>query len=242
MIKRVNADQLLRQLESAAKAAGFQVETYGRIGSWPLQAYTREGDATGRQVYLSAGIHGDEPAGPLALLDLLEAKQLPNQHHYAICPLMNPAGYEADTRENHEGIDLNRDYRDFRSEEIRSHCRWATTRLDSLDTCLHLHEDWESKGFYLYELNFGKQPGYANTILQSTLAYLPTETAAEIDGRAAANGLICPERLPQLEEGHPEAIYFQQKFGGLNYTLETPSSFPLELRIAALKAAVLAVL
>jgi len=45
--------------------------------------------ATNRTVYLSAGIHGDELAVPLTLLELLRADALPRQDNWVICPLMN---------------------------------------------------------------------------------------------------------------------------------------------------------
>jgi hypothetical protein len=143
-------------------------------------------------------------------------------------------------RENHQGIDLNRDYSEARSEEIRAHVSWVESNLSKLDLCLHLHEDWESQGFYLYELNFADAPGKADLILEAVRAHLPIENAEQIDGSPAKDGKIQPESLPQVEGGDPEAIYLQKQFGGLNYTLETPSAWPLEERVKAHKAAVLA--
>jgi len=234
---------LLTKLRSAAEAAGFTVETFGQTAHYPLLGMTRTADSANeasRHLYLSAGIHGDEPAGPQALLELLEEDALPRAHHDYLCPLLNPDGLAAGTRENAEGIDLNRDYRDFATAEVRAHADWLQAKVTRLDCALHLHEDWESRGFYLYELNFGAQPGYAERILQATRRFLPTESAAEIDGRAARDGVIRPDRIPEIEEGDPEAIYIHKKYGGLNYTLETPSTQDLRHRVGALKAAVAA--
>lgn len=231
--------QRITELKRAAEATGFQVETFGQIDQWPLIAMTRRGNSEqGRHIYLSSGIHGDEPAGPQALLELLQNDSLPREHHYYICPLLNPYGLSNGTRENQAGIDLNRDYRDFKSEEIQRHANWIHQSIQQVDICIHLHEDWESQGFYLYELNFTGGPGYTEVILRATSQHLPTETAEKIDGRAAKDGIIRAETVPEIEEGHPEAIYLQQKFGGLNYTLETPSSQQQSARVEALKAAV----
>lgn len=232
---------LITRLQAAGHSAGFEVEPFGHAGTWPLLGMTRKpsaADADTRHIYVSAGIHGDEPAGPQALLELLEADALPRTHHYYLCPLLNPGGFAAGTRENAEGTDLNRDYRDFATGEIRAHADWIEAKVPRLDCALHLHEDWESEGFYLYELNFSGRPGYADRILAATGRYLPTESAGEIDGRAARDGVIRPESIPELEEGDPEAIYIQKRFSGLNYTLETPSTADLSLRTDALKAAV----
>jgi len=122
MPNRVNVDQLLIDLRNAATAAGFEVQTYGQVNHWPLHGFIRR--ATGshegsRQGYISSGIHGDEPAGPLALLELIRSDALPRDCELWICPLMNPAGLAAATRENPQGNDLNRDYTEFASPETR---------------------------------------------------------------------------------------------------------------------------
>jgi len=234
--------QLITDLESAALSAGFAVSQFGQIQDWPLLAFTRQGKRQdGQAIYLSAGIHGDEPAGPQAILELLVANEFSSEYTYYLCPVLNPFGLSQGIRENAQGIDLNRDYRDFRSPEIQAHRDWfEQSGIRSLSQCIHLHEDWESRGFYLYELNFHQAASLAPRILQAVSEHMPIETATEIDGRPAQAGIIRPESIPEIEEGHPEAIYFQQKFGGLNYTLETPSALSIRSRVEAHKAAVLA--
>ena len=75
--------------------------------------------------YLSAGIHGDEPAGPLALLELIRSRMLPRDIDLTVCPVLNPRGLHANDRHNTEGIDLNRDYNHLRAPDRKS------TRLNS---------------------------------------------------------------------------------------------------------------
>lgn len=245
MLKRVNVDQFLIDLPVAARHSGFDTVAFGQIGDYPLFALIRKGtpstlDAEKRTIYLSAGIHGDEPAGPLALLELLQADALPRQHNYYLCPMLNPTGLVSGTRESAAGIDLNRDYRDFQSLEIQSHHAWVQSHIDSIDLALHLHEDWEATGFYLYELNLDDQPSLTPQILAAAKRHLPIETTTRIDGHRAKAGVIRPTTLPKIREGLPEALYFHNHFGGINYTLEAPSADPLEARVKALKAAVLA--
>ena len=234
---------LIPDLKQAAREAGFVVQIYGQVGNWPLLAMTRRGQTPGgRNIYLSAGIHGDEPAGPFTLLKLLQAGTLPAKQNYWICPLLNPAGLAAGTREEPGGLDLNRDYSGTQSREIRAHIAWANQHINSLDLSLHLHEDWESRGFYCYELNLTGKPGCARAILRAARHHLPIETAGIIDGHLADGGIIHRDSLPKIPEGDPEAIFLQQNFGGLSYTLETPSAFPLEKRVAGMEAAVLSAL
>lgn len=236
-------DKLLPDLRAAARADSFVVESFGSAGPWPLLALSREGQASqGRRIYLSAGIHGDEPAGVLALLELLREGSLPHAHHYTIFPLLNPVGLASGQRHNGANIDLNRDYSRPQSPEIQNHTAWLDKQVGPLDLGLLLHEDWEARGFYLYELNFGAQPSLAARLLEAAADHLPIETSAEIDGHPAEGGIIRPPSLPEVPGGDPEAIHLYKRFGGVNYTLETPSGRPLAQRVAAHKAAVLAAL
>ncbi|MEM1223531.1 MAG: M14 family metallocarboxypeptidase [Verrucomicrobiota bacterium] len=243
MPQRVNVDQLIRDLSKAGSAAGFEVATYGATNQHPLIAMSRAGSSKGgRKIYISSGIHGDEPAGPLALLDILQKNELPAEDDIYLCPLMNPDGLAAGKRENAKGMDLNRDYSDFRSLEIAAHQQWVSKDIQALDLALHLHEDWEATGFYLYELNFSESPGLADVMLSAAARFLPIEQASEIDGHPANSGIIRPEAPPEDLEGLPEAVYIQTNFNCLNYTLETPSGLELDQRIAAQRAVILAAL
>lgn len=243
MSNRVNVDQLLAEFRSTAQTAGFTVNSYGEAFGFPLLVGTRKADGNleaAKDIYLSSGIHGDEPAPPMALIELLNNDALPKAHNIVICPCINPGGLAAGTRENPNGIDLNRDYTDFISDEIRAHRDWIETNVNSLDLAIHLHEDWEAKGFYLYELNFYEHRSRTAAIIAAAEHYLPIETASRIDGHRARGGVIRPPAIPDIPEGLPEAIYLQRRYKLLNYTLETPSELALEKRVAALRAAVLA--
>ncbi len=242
-IDRIDVSQLLVDLQTAGTTDGFAIDEYGRQGAWPLlglKRLPRYDTKHSQQVYLSAGIHGDEPAGPLTLLRILTEHSLPQEHAYYICPLMNPSGMAIGRRGNADEIDLNRDYTAFASEEITVHRDWIHRNMHALDLALHLHEDWETHGVYLYELNMTRSPSLATSMLLAAREHLPIERSAKIDGHRARGGIIRPATLPKIPEGLPEAIYMQQHFGGLNYTLETPSSRPLEPRLRAMQAAALA--
>jgi protein MpaA len=140
------------RFDAAARAAGFRVEKFGKTPSGPLLALTKRTAGPRPRIYLSAGIHGDEPAPPLALLRLIERGLFDARAVWFICPLLNPAGLARGTRENTDGLDLNRDYRSMASAEIRAHVAWLQ-RQPRFDLAVLVHEDWEAKGFYLYEVN-----------------------------------------------------------------------------------------
>ena len=227
-----------RRFAEAAQTRGFRAEPFAEIDGITLSAYTKRTSGRHPRIYLSSGIHGDEPASPLALLALLESGCFNHRATWFLCPLLNPTGYVRQTRENQDGIDLNRDYLDLRSREVAGHVHWLR-RQPAFELVFCLHEDWETQGFYLYELNTSPLPSLANTIITAARHHMPIEDAAIIDGRESVSpGIIRPVSDPLLRETWPEAIYLSAKHCRLNYTLETPSVRPGDQRIATLVAAV----
>ncbi|MBP6508777.1 MAG: succinylglutamate desuccinylase/aspartoacylase family protein, partial [Opitutaceae bacterium] len=100
------------------------MERYGHINDCPLIALTKRTPGELPRIYLSAGMHGDEPAPPQALLAMLAAGIFDSRATWFLCPMLNPSGHLRGTRENHEGRDLNRDYKDVLSAEISAHIGW----------------------------------------------------------------------------------------------------------------------
>ncbi len=230
--------ELAARLESAARAQRFQVDHFGAVEGVPLLGLSRRTPGVKPRIYLSAGIHGDEPAPPLALLDWLERGWFDDRAVWLLCPLLNPAGLARGARPNAGGIDLNRDFKAPRSAEITAHVAWLG-RQPLLDLAICLHEDWESTGFYLYELNALGRPSPARAMLEAVARVCPIETATVIDGRPVDEpGIIRPIADPLLRETWPESIYLRHQHARLGYTIESPSSRPLPQRIAALQQAV----
>jgi len=105
-----------------------------------------------------------------------------------------------------------------------------------------VHEDWESAGFYLYELNPDKRASAAQPMIAAASKACPIDLSPLIEGREARGGIIRPVLNPEEREKWPESIYLQVNHTRLSYTIETPSSLPLETRVtthrAALRAAI----
>ncbi len=222
---------------TAAELSGFTLKLLAELDAGPLVAWERPGN--GPHIYLSAGIHGDEPAGPFALLELLRGGFFTSDFQWSICPALNPSGLVAATRENQGGFDLNRDYWLRGSAEVVAHAVWLDT-LVIPDLFISLHEDWETTGFYFYEINLGDDnPGRAHHILKSVSSWFSPESGPEIDGHEAReDGWIYHAAEPDLPEGWPEAIYLAKKGCPISFTFETPSHAPLYQRVAAHAAAV----
>ncbi len=203
-------------------------------------AYHRVSAPSVHRLYLSTGIHGDEPAGPLAILKLLRENAWPDGVDIFLCPCLNFNGFPLNRRENENGIDLNRDYRNTQSAEVRSHIAWLESK-PSFDISLCLHEDWEAKGFYLYELNPDARVSLARHIIAEVETVCSIDRSDKIDDWDAKDGIIHPPLNPAERPQWPEALYLIQHKTRLSYTFEAPSDFPIATRVAALVKAVRAV-
>ena len=238
---------ILRDDIEAARSFGWQIDELPASEGLDLVAFRRQADKARnpelgtRNIYISTGIHGDEPAGPLAVRQLLHENPWPADLDLWVCPCLNPTGFPLNRRENAHGNDLNRDYRHFETTEIRAHVAWLK-RQPSFDVTLCLHEDWESHGFYLYELNPDHRPSLAPAIIRQVSSICPIDMSPVIEEREARGGIINPDLDPNSRPQWPEAFYLIQKKTRLSYTLEAPSDFPLATRVAALVTAVLTVL
>jgi murein peptide amidase A len=243
----IDIRQILRDIELAARQHGWTSETFFESNEFKLFALTRparqqtgNGEHVTRHtphVYLSTGIHGDEPAGPLAALQLLQENRWPENLDLWFCPCLNPIGFTLNTRENGRGIDLNREYLNTAAEEIKAHIKWLD-RQPNFDLCLLLHEDWESHGFYLYEQNPEARPSLAEPMIEAISKVCPIDPNELIEGRPAKNGIIRPSIDPKSRPQWPEAFYLITNKTRQSYTLEAPSDYPISTRVNALVTAV----
>lgn len=230
-------DRVLGEIQSETQKTGWHSECFLSSDLFALCAYRKTDPAATKRVYLSTGIHGDEPAGPLAILELMRENRWPSGMDLWLCPCLNPTGYALNRRENVDGIDLNRDYRELRTAEIRAHVEWLC-RQPTFDLTLVLHEDWEANGFYLYELNPDNGPSAAESIVEAVRLVCPIEPESAVDGWTATGGIIRPQVHPKDRPQWPESIYLIHHKTRLSYTMEAPSDYPLAIRVNALKTAV----
>lgn len=232
----------LRELDEVSARHGWRSEIFFDAGSIRLSALRRTIGTPTRRIYISAGIHGDEPAGPLAVLELLKDDHWGDAVDLWICPCLNPTGLAQSTRENATGHDLNRQYRDPEAAETRAHIAWLS-RQPRFDVALCLHEDWESRGFYLYELNPDQRPSHAERMINAVRGICPIDLSETIEGRPAAGGVIRPSVDPLSRPEWPEAFFLLNNHNTRHsYTLEAASDFYMPIRVASLVAALRTVL
>lgn len=181
-------------------------------------------------ICLVAGVHGDEPDGILAALELArrfaQSPQLVSNYSLTIYPCVNPVGYERMTRENGAGKDLNREF--FRnSTEKEVAVMERELRAHEFIGFFSGHSDYESFGIYAYATGAVLSERLAKPALFQASSVIPINTDAVIDGHPAQNGIInqkFPGSLGPLSKGATEPF---------DITIETPNLFALSKRVEA---------
>jgi hypothetical protein len=234
---------LLEQIESAAHRSGFRQRILGEVSgpetSFPMIALSKRLATQSPRILISAGIHGDEPAGPHAILSLLQSYAAEwselSPYHIEIVPLINPTGFDHRQRENWQGIDLNRTFGSAAPPpEIRA--LMDDYKRRQIDLFIDLHEDVDTPGFYLYELAPDKTGSFGPHIIQALREHkLPINTSDIIEGMPAIDGLILrtSRSVPRFfRKGAPQGLYMKKLGTTRTLTFETPPSLPLEKRIS----------
>lgn len=195
----VQADETVSYLDLIDAIRGgapsLGVEQYGEVVEggqrYPLFAFTRFG---ARTLLLTAGFHGDEPAGSLTLRDhIADVVRLAERWHVGlrIYPCVNPSGFEDGTRYNRTGERPNNDFMRYEIApehwigELRPGQAWlrysnsnpAAKETRALrsdlerqpvpDAALDIHQDGYLRGDWLYAYTFGDRRLYQPMVTES---------------------------------------------------------------------------
>ena len=224
---------LVKRWRAVARAAGLRLRELARAGEATLFYLQTKALGASGGIYISAGIHGDEPAATEALITWAEQ----NTSRLASLPLLlfpclNPWGLVNNCRYNETGVDLNRLFHTDSSPVVSAVKEVAAAHQFAL--ALMLHEDFDGQGMYLYEVK-REQPFWGEALLDVARPIIPIEPRAKVDGRKAVSGIIRRrfDAKKFAAMGFPEAIWMHRYHARRALTVETPSEFALEQRVAA---------
>lgn len=219
-----------RWLTLVNRIPSLDLSVYGEAEGYPLIVVRSERhDPEVPSVYLSAGIHGDEPAAVEGLIRWAETSlgKLASWN-WMIFPCLNPWGLERNIRFDAENRDLNRFYDSKKVLQIVA--QRALMKGHRFDLAVTLHEDYDARGFYLYEVA-AKRPHWGESLCAELISVLDADPRRKIDGHSARNGLIRRRIHPDLMKGHPEAFLLHFQHAARTFTLETPSEDSLGSRV-----------
>lgn len=230
--------RLLRPLfETVTAAAGrWHVEN---VGDWrcegerywmPRLIFRSAEAAPDFKLGIFAGVHGDEPAGVLALCDFVRALDALPAHgrgyELHVYPLVNPTGFEDGTRHARSGRDLNRQFWRGSLEPEVALLEREIVR-ERYHGYISLHSDDTSDGFYA----FARGATLATHLLQPALAAvertLPINRGSAIDGFHAVEGIILTayDGILSAPPGSQPAPF--------EIILESPALAPMQLQRGA---------
>jgi len=213
------------------------------------------------RIVLSAGIHGEEPAGVYTLLDFMNRGIVKYLDHFSflILPCLNPHGFTRGVRFSHDAPDLNRLF-DNASDPpevaavkdiLQKYPGPYRLSIDFHETDTHsprgeeLSVENNPAGFYMYETTRTGRPVLGPLIIRAIRnSGHPVSQRRSIYGAECRNGLIYstpPENpdYPALPEFNGTLDWYLLKNGHTDHFLatETPTAWPLKRRIAVQKKA-----
>jgi len=236
---------IARLLEPLRAMPGVQTDELGpfTIGaqSYSLPRFTFQGPNSTDPIRIGvfATIHGDEPAGSLAIARLLaelssspEAAESFLLQFYPIC---NPTGFEDNTRHSRRERDLNRE---FWRASTEPEVRWLEQELRTshLQGIIQLHADDTSEGIYGFVRGHTLTENLLRPALAAAGKVLPRNVNATIDGFAARDGIIYDQYEGILAApAEIEPVPFE-------IVLETPHHAPMDKQVEALVIAMRTIL
>lgn len=191
------------------------------------------------RIGIFAAIHGDEPAGALAIAEFLKElardSELGSDYSIHAYPICNPTGFEDGTRFSRNGRDLNREFWKNSSENevqlLENELR--TRRFNGI---IQLHADDTSDGLYGFVRGHTLTENILRPALLESGKILPRNVNAQIDGFAARDGIIYD--LYEGVLGAPAKIEPEP----FEIVFETPALAPLDLQVQAFVMALRSIL
>jgi len=185
-----------------------------------------------KSICFSAGIHGDEVAGPLAILKFLKEYNVNPRVRLLVFPLANPHGYDNESRYNHKRQDINRRFWDDDELEDEAKVMYGLLKKEKLTLFYSLHE-WEGRsGFYLYASNKRKKKRYealADLAREDFVVFDDTK----INHERAYNGVVWHPEKPYADLRSRNTLENKMYLDGVHYlATETPSKADLEKRVS----------
>jgi protein MpaA len=241
LVRKINAIE--KRLEKAVSASPFlSMEVIGTVTYDNFQAPVRAltfnfHRDNGRKVLISAGVHGNEPAGVNCAVRLAESlAKYPEKYKndvYDIIAVVNPWGWSYDIRYNRHGIDINRDFASFKSQEAKFIREFVKGK--KYDLMIDLHEDPTAEGFYLYQYGHPDKATAKQIIAKIKMMGYPTQQNVSMIILKTKDGIIDAPMwglwYMKLTRQLSIANFYRLNHSKKVFTLETPTRLPMEDRL-----------
>ena len=227
-----NYDALLNRLRALSDPFRCQT-TLGVVDGYAIERVTLSRDDRLPTALVIAGTHCNEPSGVEAAIAFLADPPDGYLDHlrFDVIPCLNPWGYVHNTRHNRLNLDLNWSYSREDVPEIAAVRQLIAGRR--FEAVVDLHEDWESPGFYVYELR-REEPRVGAEIVLRVAEVCPLNTNDVIEDLPASNGVIHPDpNRDTTSRGAGIPIVLFREHTEHLITTEAPTALPLDVRVRA---------
>jgi hypothetical protein len=192
--------------------------SYDKI--YPMLSLKYVSKMANKTIIITSGQHGDEPFAVTTLLKWLKQPIIFPDFNYYIFPIINPFGYEKNSRNNGNRQDTNNDINFIKDSKVPELAILYEQFPQTADLILDIHGDTGKEEVYAYEHKSENLPSIAENALvenDNIIPYAKTQTIYKIP---VHNGIIIP---PPYDQG---IELFMEKLGvSYTITLELPGKF-----------------
>lgn len=189
-----------REWDLLANRRGIRTSALGEVLGHPLWMGQRPAAQNhAPHVMITAGFHGEEPAGPWGVLALLQdaPDALLDQVHLSVLPLVNCTGFAAGLRLNVRGENPNRGFGAHAGTDRLSAEGALLQQHDKLllpaarDGLYCGHEDLEESHTYLYTFEPNQAPGpFSQGLIETAGQWFTVAPDGDIEGDTVRGGLV----------------------------------------------------
>lgn len=203
-----------------------------------------------KDVLISGGVHGEEPAGVYTLLRFLkdDISDFLKDYRFLVFPCINPFGFEYGHRFNHDGIDINRHFKQnsgsHEAAKVLRILSWLGRKFVFTADFHETDPNWADEGFstadnpetfYMWETASDKSIRVGDKVIDEIRKVAPVCDWPKIYGDINNGGIIWyPEGCgnPVYAQGTTFDAFLKANYTPQSFTLETPCGWDLEKRVA----------
>ena len=215
--------------------SGLKTEELGKIEDMPIFLVQNDHEKGQPNVLIMGGVHGEEPAGPWGILNVMMKLKLMKIHvNVSFIPIMNPYGFIHGIRFNKQLKSINSGY--FRTKsgkpELTEEGKIFNknfVRLSELarNGFLSCHEDVEEKHFFIYEVIHDVKPDFiCNELQQIGVRYFGKQPDGQTYQGTTKDGVVMNEKDGTIDD-------YLFTIGGVHraITTETPGNDDINKRV-----------
>lgn len=155
-IDNINISYINTALDIIEKNSNGLVEKNPEVGGG-IRLYSIGGDGNKPIILVVGGVHGDEKSSVLGVVYSMNAiveknnttfSKLLQDYSLYFIPCLNISGFNNITRENNNGVDLNRDFGDFTQEETKALHNLIESKKNRIKIILDSHNCGRDDEYY----------------------------------------------------------------------------------------------